>query len=63
MEWCGKPTVLETMWQKAGRHKAAWTTLRANGLPPPFETADSVRLTASGFILEGEGAQQVASPY
>ena len=62
IEWggCGKHPVFETMWRKAGRHKAAWATLRGNELPPTFETAD-VRLTASGFIIKGEGAQQVAS--
>ena len=49
------------MWRKARRNKVAWATLRGNGLPPPFETVDAVRLTTRGFILEGEAAQQVTS--
>ena len=57
----GKPPVLETIWRKAGRNTVVWAAVRGNRAPPPFETAEAVRLSASGFVMEEKGAYQVAA--
>ena len=54
------PSLTETLWRKGNRTVVVWASLRGDGNAPPFDSVEVMITVTGGFIVGGEGAQQIA---
>ena len=54
-----KISLTETLWKKGNHTVVIWASLRGDGKAPPFDSVETMSMVTGGFIIGGEGPQQI----